>query len=53
VHGRNKEEKGQNISSVDWSMVARIRQSIGIPMIANGGIATPEDIDTCLSATGN
>lgn len=52
VHGRNREEKGQTIADVDWEMVKRIKAAIKVPLIANGGIATPEDIETCLNTTG-
>lgn len=52
VHGRNREEKGQNIAGVDWAMVKRIKEAIGVPLISNGGIAVPEDFDTCMATTG-
>jgi hypothetical protein len=52
VHGRNKDEKAQRVGAVDWAMVKRIRQVVGVPMIANGGISSPQDIEDCLLATG-
>ena len=52
VHGRNKEEKAQRVGQCDWEMIGRIRKAIGIPLIANGGIATPEDAEACRAATG-
>ena len=52
VHGRNKEEKKHLVVSPDWAMIGRIRAAVGIPVIANGGISTPEDVAACLNATG-
>lgn len=53
VHGRNKEEKAQRVGTCDWAMIARIREAVPeIPIIANGGIGGPEDVEACLATTG-
>ncbi len=52
VHGRNREEKKLKIGDPDWEMIRRIKASLGIPVIANGGIALPEDVERCLTVTG-
>ena len=51
VHGRNRDEKKQQIGDPDWDMIRRIKAAVGIPLIANGGIALPEDIEKCLTVT--
>uniref|UniRef100_A0A0G4HY55 tRNA-dihydrouridine(16/17) synthase [NAD(P)(+)] n=1 Tax=Chromera velia CCMP2878 TaxID=1169474 RepID=A0A0G4HY55_9ALVE len=52
VHGRTKEQKGQNVGQVDWDTIKIIKQRVGIPVIANGGIETYEDALKCLEYTG-
>jgi len=49
---RTKEEKAQRVGACDWASIGRIRRSLCIPVMANGGIASPEDLEECLSATG-
>jgi tRNA-dihydrouridine synthase 1 len=57
IHGRTREEKGQAVGQCDWEMIRRIkehfsRQDIPIPIIANGGIESVDDIHRCLQITG-
>ena len=52
VHGRTKEEKKQGIAEADWSIIQKVKNAVGIPVVANGGISSYRDIDLCLSATG-
>ncbi len=50
VHGRTREQgyKGQ----AEHDTVAAIKASVGIPVVANGDINTPEQARTVLQATG-
>ncbi|HIP71562.1 MAG TPA: tRNA dihydrouridine synthase DusB [Anaerolineae bacterium] len=50
LHGRTKTQKygGQ----ADWDAIARLKQSVSIPVIGNGDARTPEDIDRMLAWTG-
>jgi tRNA-dihydrouridine synthase B len=47
VHGRTRQQfyKGQ----ADWAAIAPVAQAVGIPVIANGDIGSPEDARSCLA----
>jgi len=50
VHGRTKEQgyKGR----ADWQAIAEVRQTVRIPVLANGDVRTVEDIAAIKAATG-
>jgi tRNA-dihydrouridine synthase B len=50
VHGRTKAQGygGQ----ADWEAIAEIRQAVSIPVIGNGDVRTPADIERLKSSTG-
>lgn len=50
VHGRTREQyyKGH----ADWGMIAKVKQAVKIPVIANGDVRTPEDLTRILEQTG-
>lgn len=50
VHGRTKAQGYQ--PPAYWDQIGRIRESIGINVIANGEIWTPEDYRRCISESG-
>jgi len=52
VHGRTKEQNKQKVGKCDWDMIKKIKQSVNIPVFANGGIYTYEDAVNCLEYTG-
>lgn len=52
LHGRHRSEKGHSIAGADWDAIRIVKARIGIPVIANGGIETFEDIQRCLEYTG-
>jgi nifR3 family TIM-barrel protein len=50
MHARTK---AQNYGGqADWDEIARLRQSISIPVIGNGDVRTPEDIERMKACTG-
>jgi tRNA-dihydrouridine synthase 1 len=51
VHGRTKEQKKLLTGKADWEAIRTIKESINIPLIANGGIERYEDIEECFKAT--
>eukprot|EP00933_Yihiella_yeosuensis_P009129 TRINITY_DN114936_c0_g1_i1.p1 TRINITY_DN114936_c0_g1~~TRINITY_DN114936_c0_g1_i1.p1 ORF type:complete len:422 (+),score=85.25 TRINITY_DN114936_c0_g1_i1:59-1267(+) len=52
LHGRTKEMKGQNTGVCDWDAIAALKRRLSIPVIANGGIQTWDDVERCLQYTG-
>lgn len=52
VHGRTKEENKEKIGPCNWEAIKEIKKLVKIPVIANGGLGTFEDIDKCLEYTG-
>ena len=53
IHGRTREEKGQMVHECDWEMISKIKQYFNgkVPIIANGGIQSYNDIIKCLEYT--
>ena len=51
VHGRTREMRGVNPGMADWSQIRAVKESVSIPVIANGNILSYADIATCLEAT--
>lgn len=52
VHGRLKEHNKQRIMAANYDMIKRIKQTLKIPVNANGGISTFKDVENCLNITG-
>lgn len=53
VHGRTRHMKGQFVGACDWDAIRMVREAVGnrVPVIANGGVETPHDVERCLAAT--
>ena len=54
IHGRTRESKGEFTGAADWDMIRRIKEHFNdrIPIYANGGISSLEDVKKCMEYTG-
>jgi hypothetical protein len=54
LHGRTRHQKGQLTGSVSWDAIRQVVEAIGdrVPVLANGGIASLDDVRACLGETG-
>ena len=52
VHGRHRANKGPKTIGADWAAIAAIKKAVSIPVIANGGVETSDDVVRCLRETG-
>lgn len=50
VHARTKDEGYRPPAHWDW--VARVREAVSVPVVANGEVWTPEDYERCRAVTG-
>jgi tRNA-dihydrouridine synthase C len=50
VHGRTKADGYR--PPARWEWIARVREAVAVPVIANGEVWTPEDYERCRAVTG-
>jgi len=50
IHGRTREQ--MYAGTADWEEIKKVKESVKIKVIANGGIKTPQDIIKILDYTG-
>ncbi|KAF3439000.1 hypothetical protein FNV43_RR17275 [Rhamnella rubrinervis] len=52
VHGRKRDEKDQKKIRADWNAIRAVKNSVRIPVLANGNIRHLDDVLNCLEETG-
>nr|GMD49745.1 tRNA-dihydrouridine(16/17) synthase [NAD(P)(+)]-like [Ipomoea batatas] len=52
VHGRTRDEKDGKKFRANWPFIKAVRDSVRIPVLANGNIRHMDDIQNCLEETG-
>ncbi|CAM9789343.1 unnamed protein product [Chrysoparadoxa australica] len=52
VHGRGVERSKTRTGPCNWDIIARAKQTLSVPVVANGGMETLADVEACLAFTG-
>ena len=52
VHGRTVDNSKLYIGPCDWDIIKKVKETLTIPVIANGGISSRADAIRCLEYTG-
>lgn len=51
IHARTREQRGCRTGVADWSYIKAVKESLSIPVVANGNIQSLNDALNCISVT--
>lgn len=54
IHGRTREAKGQRAGFASWPKIKAVTDLLSsrVPILANGGVPSAEEVEACISETG-
>jgi tRNA-dihydrouridine synthase 1 len=52
VHGRTRDHNKQTVGPANYSIIKRIKETLNIPVVVNGGISNFSDVERALEFTG-
>lgn len=52
VHGRHRKHNKHRVGACNWEIIKSIKETLTIPVVANGGFATFGDLEECFKFTG-
>ena len=51
VHGRHRKHNKHRVGACNWDIIKSIKETLKVPVVANGGFATFADLDKCMKFT--
>jgi tRNA-dihydrouridine synthase 1 len=52
IHGRSRHQLKDKVGACDFDLIRLVKQNARVPVFANGGIFTADDVARCLAHTG-